>query len=80
VLVRPEDHATAAELMQAVGTLSNDGKCFSVIVTREDGTQEIQDLSYKDLLKVLSATSFLLCLLPTATTNDKSHTISCTNF
>ncbi len=36
VLVRPEDDATA-KLMEAVGTLSNDGKSFSVVVTREDG-------------------------------------------
>ena len=39
VLVRSEDNATAAKLMEAVGTLSNDGKSFSVVVTREDGTQ-----------------------------------------
>jgi hypothetical protein len=54
VLVRPEDNATAAKLMEAVGTLSNDGKCFSVVVTREDGTHETHDVSYRDLLKVLS--------------------------
>jgi hypothetical protein len=36
VLVRPEDDATA-KLIEAVGTLSNDGKSFSVVVTREDG-------------------------------------------
>ena len=33
VLVRPEDDATS-KLMEAVGTLSNDGKSFSVVVTR----------------------------------------------
>jgi len=36
VLVRPEDEATA-KLVEAMGMLSNDGKSFSVVVTREDG-------------------------------------------
>ena len=54
VLVRPEDKATAVTLMEAVGTLSNDGKSFSVVVTSEDGTQQTHDLCYRDLLKVLS--------------------------
>ena len=54
VLVRPEDGAMAATVMEAVGTLSNDGKSFSVVVTREDGAQQTHDLSYRDLLKVLS--------------------------
>jgi hypothetical protein len=40
--------------MEAVGTLSNDGKSFSVVVTREDGTQQTHDLYYRDLLKALS--------------------------
>jgi len=53
VLVHPEDDATT-KLMEAVGTLSNDGKTFSVIVTREDGAQQTHDLCYRDLLKVLS--------------------------
>jgi hypothetical protein len=53
VLVRPEDDA-ATELMEAVGTLSNDGKSFSVVVTKEDGTQQTHDLCYRDLLKALS--------------------------
>ena len=44
----------AAKLMEAVGALSNDGKSFSVVVTREGGTQETHDLCYRDLLKVLS--------------------------
>ena len=35
VLVRPEDDAMA-HLIAAMGTLSNDGKSFSVVVTRED--------------------------------------------
>jgi hypothetical protein len=54
VLVRPEDNATAAELMEAVGTLSNDGKSFSVVVTREGGAQQTHNLCYRDLLKILS--------------------------
>jgi hypothetical protein len=54
VLVRPEDSAAAAKLMDAAGTLSNDGKSFSVVITREDGRQETHDLCYRDLLKVLS--------------------------
>ena len=56
VLVRPEDEATA-KLMEAVGTLSNDGKSFSVVVTREEGAQQTHDLSYRDLLKILSTES-----------------------
>lgn len=36
VLVRPEDEITK-KLIENVGTLSNDGKSFSVVVTREDG-------------------------------------------
>jgi hypothetical protein len=43
VLVRPEDDATK-KLIEAVGTLSNDGKSFSVVVTREDGAQQTRDL------------------------------------
>jgi hypothetical protein len=39
VLVYPEDDATK-KLIEAVGTLSNDGKSFSVVVTREDGAQQ----------------------------------------
>ena len=53
VLVRPEDDVTS-KLMEAMGTLSNDGKSFSVVVTREDGAQQIHDLCYRDLLKALS--------------------------
>jgi hypothetical protein len=53
VLVRPEDDATA-KLMEAVGILSNDGKSFSVVVTREDGVQQTHDLCYRNLLKALS--------------------------
>jgi hypothetical protein len=54
VIVRVEDNATMAKFMEAVGALSNDGKSFSVVVTRENGTQQIHDLCYRDLLKVLS--------------------------
>ena len=54
VMVRVEDNPTATQLMEAVGMLSNDGKSFSVVVTREDGMQQTQDLCYRDLLKVLS--------------------------
>ena len=53
VLVRPEDDTTA-KLIEAMGTLSNDGKSFSVVVTREDGAQQTHDLCYRDLLKALS--------------------------
>jgi hypothetical protein len=35
VLVHPENDATT-KLMEAVGTLSHDGKSFSVVVTREE--------------------------------------------
>jgi hypothetical protein len=54
VMVRVEDNSTATQLMEAIGTLSNAGKSFSLVVTREDGTQQTQDLCYRDLLKVLS--------------------------
>ena len=54
VIVRVEDNATAAKLMEAAGALSNDGKSFSVVVTREDGAQQTHDLCYRDLLKALS--------------------------
>jgi hypothetical protein len=40
--------------MDALGTLSNDGKSFSVVITREDGGQQTHDLCYRDLLKALS--------------------------
>ena len=53
VLVRPEDDATA-QLIVATGTLSNDGKSFSVVVTTADGAQQTHDLCYRDLLKALS--------------------------
>jgi hypothetical protein len=53
VLVHPGDDATA-KLMEAVGTLSNDGKSFSVVVTREDGSQQTHDVCYRNLLKALS--------------------------
>ena len=54
VFVRHEAGATATQLMEAVGALSNDGKSFSVVVTGEDGTQQTHDLCYRDLLKALS--------------------------
>lgn len=54
VIVRTDDNATTATLMEARGTLSNDGKSFSVVVTREDGAQQTHDLCYRDLLKTLS--------------------------
>jgi hypothetical protein len=53
VLVYPEDDATK-KLIEAVGTLSNDGKSFSVVVTREDSAQQTHDLCYRNLLKALS--------------------------
>ncbi len=36
VRVRPNNDTTK-KLIEAVGTLSHDGKSFSVVVTREDG-------------------------------------------
>ena len=54
LIVRVEDNAMAAKLMESVGVLSNDGKTFSVVVTREDGAQQTHDLCYRDLLKALS--------------------------
>jgi len=54
VIVRVENNPTVKQLMEAVGRLSNDGKSFSIVVTREDGTQQTQDLCYRDLLKGLS--------------------------
>lgn len=54
VTLHIDDNPTAAKLMDAVGALSNDGKSFSVMVTREDGAQQTHDLCYRDLLKTLS--------------------------
>ena len=54
VIVRVEDNATAAKLTEAVGVLSNDGKTFSVVVTREDGAQQTLDLYYRDHLKTFA--------------------------
>lgn len=54
VMVRVTDNATAAKLMDAVGALSNDGKSFSVVVTKEDGSQQTHRLCYRELLKTLS--------------------------
>ena len=50
VLVRPEDEATA-KLIEAMGTLSNDGKSFSVVVTREDGAHQAHEVGYRELLE-----------------------------
>jgi hypothetical protein len=42
VIVRVEDNPTATQLMEAVGALSNnDGKSFSVVVTREATQGEV---------------------------------------
>ena len=46
VIVRVDDNPTAMKLMDAVGALSNDGRSFSIMVTREDGTQQTHDLCY----------------------------------
>ena len=54
VIVRVEDNPTATQLMEAMGTLSNEGKSFSVIVTREGEPQQTHQLCYRDLLKGLS--------------------------
>ena len=54
VNLRVEDNPTATQLMEAVGSLRNDGKSFSVVVTREDGTQQTHDLCYRDLLNAPS--------------------------
>ena len=40
VIVRVEDNPTVKQLMQAMGKRHNDGKSFSVVVTREDDTQQ----------------------------------------
>jgi hypothetical protein len=54
VMVHVEDNPTTTHLREAAGTLSNDGKSFSIVITREGGTQQIQELCYRDLLKELS--------------------------
>lgn len=53
VIVRVDDSPLAAKLMDAVGSLSNDGKSFSVVMKKEDGTPQTHDISYRDLLKTL---------------------------
>jgi len=54
VIVRVEDNAMAAKLMEGMGVLSNDEKTFSVVVTREDGTQQTHALCYRDILKTIT--------------------------
>ncbi len=54
VIVRVDDNPTAMKLMDAVGVRSDDGKSFSIMVTREDGTPQTQDLCYRDLVETLS--------------------------
>ena len=54
VIVRVDNNPTAPKLMDTVGALSNDGKSFSIMVTREDGSQQAHKLCYRDLLKTLS--------------------------
>lgn len=44
----------AAKLMDAVGSLSNDGKSFAVVMKKEDGTPQTHDISYRDLFKTPS--------------------------
>jgi hypothetical protein len=61
VIVRVEDNATAEKLMETVGALSEDGKSFSVVVTREDGAQQTHDLGYRDLLKAISGIQSITC-------------------
>jgi hypothetical protein len=51
VIVRLDDNPVAVD---AIGTLSNDGKSFSVVITTEYGGLQRYDLSYRDLLKTLS--------------------------
>ena len=54
VNVRVGDNTTATQLMEAVGALSNDGESFSVVVTREGGTQQTHDVCSRALMKALS--------------------------
>ena len=49
VIVHVKNNPTATQLMKAVGALINDGKSFSVVVTREDATQQTHDLCDRDL-------------------------------
>jgi len=53
VFVRPKDDSTA-NLVEARGTLSNDGKSFSIVVKGADGAKETLELCYRDLLKAFS--------------------------
>ena len=53
VIVHTDDNATATR-MEAMGTLSNDGKTFSVVVTTEYGGLQKYDLSCRDVLKTIS--------------------------
>ena len=39
-MVRVEDNSRATQLMEAVVTLGDDGKSFSVVVTRGDSRQQ----------------------------------------
>lgn len=73
VIVRVEDNVTAEKLMETMGALSEDGKSFSVVVTREDGAQQTHDLCYRDLLKALSGTPTVTCGPQAPTIPQYSH-------
>jgi hypothetical protein len=53
VLVRPELNKTAKPI-KAKGILSDDGKTFSVVVTRADGKQQTHAWNYKELLEQIN--------------------------
>jgi hypothetical protein len=53
-MVRTDENGTAEPLLDAIGTLSNDGKSFSVVVVTDYGGLLNYDFSYLDLLETLS--------------------------
>lgn len=53
LIVHSDDNATATRV-EAMGTLSNDGKTFTVVVTTEYGGLQRYDWPYRDVLKTLS--------------------------
>lgn len=53
ILVRPEDDI--GKPITAKGTRSEDGKSFSIVVTKNDGQQQTHIVNYKALLMLVSA-------------------------
>ena len=54
LIVSADENATAGTPLDAMGTLSHDGKSFSVVVITDYGGLLRYDFSYRDLLETVS--------------------------